>query len=480
MRARLAAPLFVAAALLVPVEAGAQQTVAEADLVKAIADACDGNAAPSPDPTADGVIKVATLRAALMKYAPLVWAPDFMLAGETPETAYARQAFGDPNEKDPNYEALLNLSRFAYDWTDPKRGLQLPVQKGGVVATGPDGAVLPNTPAEAQKVLAAILSGAGTTYVFHCRTGKRPAPDGSGPRTPVTDVKLNRSGNAAKSTGRWALAKTPKDLAKGVPKDLRAADDATYAELGFTDDSVKDVETYAINAAFGRVFSEWGEGQAVAGKGSVFVEVQRQGTDVPAKDGYVNNLNFGLGQSGRLSWRPGGGDHRDRVFYYDFTAKYLSDDDFESEAYQASLSLDPPLRLPGYRVADELSGPAGPFRTWAWWSTAAVADWMQVDDPGEKEAWKTKPQFARIGYDLAGHVIWIPRDPRTKYAFRLDVTYALRDGQTSEGGDAQLVSAAIRWLPDPRLSLSVAYDRGENLDSLERIDTWKLVAGARF
>jgi hypothetical protein len=474
--ARLAAPLFVAAALLLPAQAGAQQTVAEADFVDAIAKACEASAAPSPDPTANGVIKGAALRTALMKYAPLVWAPDFMPAGDAPAIGYARQAFGDPDEKDPNHDALLNLSRFAYDWTDPKRGLQLPVRKGGVIATRPDGTLLPSAPAEAQQVLAAILSGNDTTYVFHCRAGKLPSPDGSGPRPPVTASQPAKPGQ---STGRWALAKTPKDLAKGVPKDLRAADDATYAELGFTDDSVKDVETYTINATFGRVFSEWGDGQAAGGKASVFVEVQRQGTDVPVKDGYVNNLNFGLAQSGRLSWRPAG-DARDRVFYYDLTAKYLSDDDFESEAYQAAVSLDPPLSLPGYRIADELSGDGGLFRTWAWWSTAAVADWMQVDDPGEKEAWKTKPQFTRIGYDLAGHVIWIPRDPRTKYAFKLDVSYALRDGQTREGGDAQLVSAAIRWLPDPRLSLSIAYDRGENLDSLERIDVWKLVAGARF
>ncbi|WP_334162242.1 hypothetical protein [Phenylobacterium sp.] len=469
---RWGAVLTVTAVVTAASAVRAQTSVAELELRDAIAKACK----PAPDlPTAegaDGAISAADLGAAISKRAPVTVRPAWLRTAGVPlPKLVATAAFGAEEAGDPNIVAYSVLRSYSRSWLSPA-GTALPLRMGGVLVRGPAGETV--DAAQSAAVLETILAGSGP-YVFRCTTTPPARPDGTGPRRPEDRV-VPAGGGDRKAGFRWALGKTPADLAKGVPEEVRAADDTSFAEFGFTDDSVKDVESYAINATTGLVFEERGVGKTWGGKPLVFLELQRQGTDVPVEGGYVNNLNLGVGFAGRASPVIGG---RERHFYFDLAGKLISDDDFHARAYKASLAVDPPLPLPGYRVAWPLQD-AGDTRIFAWWSLAGVVDWMQVDDPGEKVKLQTAPEFTRLGYDLAGHVMWLPRDPRRKMAVQFDAAYALRDGQTEDGGDAQLVTVGLRWLPEPRFSIGVAYERGENLDTLERIDIWKFVAGARF
>lgn len=485
MKPRMTCAFAIVIAVAGASAAKAQDTPAKAKLRDTIAEKCEAASFTPADPLgANGEVKPDVLAAALSGAAPLkvkvAWMSRQDAAGQPVPLArtIADAALQLPDARDENLNSLNLLYHLAASWTTAAGegdGLPLPLKSGGVIVRRRNGGVLPEDDPTRGAVLAAMLSGS-PEYSYRCIRMRPTPPDGTGVRDPDAGPPRPAAPGAKDPPFRWALARTPADLSKPPPTELRGKDDKTYAEFGFTADDVKDVDSYTIDAALGAVFDTLGVGRPFQATPTLFAQIQRKGTSAPGSSGDVNNLNFGGVVAGLVSPEWGG---RRRFFYYDLAAKYLTDDDFESRAYQAALRIDPPLPLPGYRVGRELAR-GDDLRVYGWWTSTVVADWTQVDDPGEKTNLLTAPEFARIGYDLSGHILWLPADPRTRLSIQLDMNYSVRDGQTEDGGDAQLVNIALRWLPDPRYSFGLAYERGENLDSLERIDIWKLVLGARF
>lgn len=166
--------------------------------------------------------------------------------------------------------------------------------------------------------------------------------------------------------------------------------------------------------------------------------------------------------------------------YYSASAAIWTDDKFKSEAYAAELVLDPPLPYIPYHRSYKALDRGGPVEVDFKWGAHFVADWIQVDDPGRRKELVDQAEYVRIGYDTGFDLRFGPAD--ADWRFLLSADYGLRDGQTEDGGDAQLFSSSLLFLDgkETHWSFGLSYERGENLQSFEKSELWKLVFGARF
>jgi hypothetical protein len=111
------------------------------------------------------------------------------------------------------------------------------------------------------------------------------------------------------------------------------------------------------------------------------------------------------------------------------------------------------------------------------WDAEAMIDYTHVVSPGDKVALANVGEAFRTGYNIS----WTLRDTlfeHGNFAPSLSGSYRYRDTLGSGPGNADLVTVDLGLLKyDEKaggLGLALGYERGENLDSLEQIETVKL------
>jgi hypothetical protein len=398
---------------------------------------------------ASGRISAQNLAAAIDEsaVAPLTYRSDW--AGDAPR-AIARAAFGDAGG--PNEASLNMLQRLVQTWTDPNdpsREQYLPRADGGILVTYRSGRIV--SPADAEAVLVAILRGDDSQYAFGCAPSAQ--DDGATDDAPP-----------AREHVRIALARDPDDL----QTDLS---DKSFAEFAYVRNEETNEDSYAIHATLGAIFprltgrnrgrSFFWEMRPIA-----MVQYEREGSDSGDE---VNNLNFGVQAAGFVQTR---GRHT-LSHYYTLTARYLTDDRFESSAWSLGATLTPQLPIPGNDVAFELVPNRLRFR----WLLTLAAEHFSVADPGRKTALQTANEFTRAGFDLDGELRLLLGGDN---ALSLRAEYRFREAFGGQIGDAQLFIARLAFEPVPQVAVGVTYTRGENIDSLEFGEQWKLTFGLRW
>ena len=406
-----------------------------------------------------GVIGAKPVRAALLKTygfdsAMLLDKDPAQLARDAVEAARTGAETGTEGQ-------LAELALLVSEWgglTDGGAPL-LRLEDGGLKISS-------QTPLTQEELLTRVLSAREDGMQIICRAPQPPPPPPPPPPPQGTPVPP--------APPTFSVAKTPDALTQiDITKK-------SFAEFAFTNDSDKDVQTFGIAAAAGVRFSErrFGNKQtwSFSRRPSLYVSYERKGENDPASTSYVNNLNFGGQISGDLQLKGS----RTWIGYYVVSGQFETDDDFASRAYGVELRVDPPLLLPGNREYLSLPAPTG-VRAEAIWNVDLVAKWSEVQDPGEKAALTTRPEFLTLGYDLGLQMLFGPDEDG---AWRLiwSTTYQLRDGRTEDGGDAQMFtsSVALGLAKDTRYSVGVTYERGENLQSFAPSEVWKLVLGYRY
>lgn len=155
-------------------------------------------------------------------------------------------------------------------------------------------------------------------------------------------------------------------------------------------------------------------------------------------------------------------------------AEYITDDEFDASAYRASLEIAPAAlrRTRSYTIGRTARGNNN--RLTLAGSLNAAFDYVYVDELGEAISLAKSNEYGRVGYDInASAALWFPEQ---EYYFRGFTSYALRDDQTNNGGDAQLFIAGIESRLDPEggIGLGLSYERGESLIELKDKEAWLL------
>jgi hypothetical protein len=424
-------------AVLAPAWAHAAEPLLVQNLAPEIRSRCDG-----------GRISAEGLRTAILgsKVAPLT--SDRWWTADHP-ALIARAAFS--NDMTTDGEALDLLQDLVESWVEPNppsyKGL--PRSSGGVSVDRPGGG--PASVADGEAILKAVFAKDEASFTFGCDKAAEPKPSSILP-----GLRLSR---------------TPEDL-------FDPLDTKSYGEFAYSQDDVADADAYSIYATagwtFGEVRRQWPPNDAssylaISATPVGFVQYEREGGDGVTADKEVNNLNFGLEAGGFIELgRPG----RTDIHAYTLSLRAMSDDRLDSEAWSVNASFTPDIRLPGNHLPLLSKDRRLNFR----WQLSAVADHASVSDPGRKVALQTAPEYTRIGYDF---------DAALRYALgggasiALTSDYRLRDEVSRGDMDAQLFTAGLRFEPSPNWAFGLTYERGENLDSLEFSETWKLTIGVR-
>jgi|GEM_PF-3188666 len=380
--------------------------------------------------------------------------------------AIARQAFAD--DAGPNADSLNRLQSLISTWIAPDDGgsAWLPLASGGVSVRRADGS--PATARDGEAVLADILAGNAGRFVFGCR--HVPASD---------DAPEMEEDDAADETDRrpvFAVAKTPDDLALALA-------DKSFAEFAYLEDREADSQTYSAYVTLGLIWPErahpsptWTTsrfGWLVRARPGLFVQYEREGSDTTPDVDETNNLNFGLQAAGFLQTRGAARGATTRTHYFAFGARYLTDDQFESEGWSVLARVTPGLRWPGFQTPQDLTD-----RLQYRWLVSGIADYESIEDPGDKASLQDSPEFGRLGFD-ADAELRLFLTPDREQAISLSASYAMRADVTGADGDADLFTSRLLFEPSPHYSFGIVYERGENLESLEAIEQWKLTVGIR-
>jgi hypothetical protein len=410
-----------------------------------------------------GVITASDLGRAIYasKVAPLAAEYDWNRKGGR---EIARMAFAD--DQGDNQHALNLLQHLAQSWTDPMStgaADNLPFAAGGVEVRGDDGGNVPASAAQA--VLAAILDGDDQAFQFRCplvqpREAPTPAPVSHGPAIVV--------------------GKAPDDLSK-----VKLTDRA-YAEVAYVSDRDAHKETFSFYGTIGLVWPDLvvRSAESTPEKGgytlrfapTLFTQIEREGSG-PADPNDINNLNFGLQLGGFLQTRsPLAPGQRSQTLthYFTINARYLTDTHFASSGWSVAAQVTPGIPIAGNNVPYIVPGSRLQLR----WRLAGVVDHVSIDDPGTKAKLVGAPQYTRFGLDVTGTAKYFLGEDHEQ-ALTLGIDYSLRQRLGTGVGNAQLLSGRLVIEPTPNFSLGIAYDRGENLDTLEHSDTVKLTFGIR-
>lgn len=381
----------------------------------------------------------------------------------------AEKAFG-PDLGD-NEDSLLKLRRLAQTWTNPDDAAaasNLPLAAGGVEVLDRRG--WPVSANSAQQALAAILDGDDGDFRFRCLA---PAlGTGDPPAQPAPAQKLRAP--------LILLTRSPGDLAKAELADR------PYAEIAYVNDRDAKKDSLSLYATVGLSWPDIvlrsPRDSAATGNSMVrlaptlFAQLEREESG-PSEADDVNNLNFGFQLAGFLQTRSPaveGRDSRTSTHALALDARYLTDTRLDSNGWAVAARFTPDIPLPGNHIAWTIPGTLLKFR----WRLTGVADHISISDPGKKAELVGAPEYTRLGFDLSG-LLKYRLGEESDQSISLGLDYALRQRLGHGRGNAQLLSARLLFNPVANLSFGIAYDRGENLDTLEHGDTVKLTLGLR-
>lgn len=366
---------------------------------------------------------------------------------------------------------LWELKRRVESWLKPFEERKQPAQLADddVQIVDAQGGRL--DPQDLERVLRILYAAQPEALRLQCRQPQAPPP-------PRQEAERSRPKPA------WVLAKSNDDLA------LADIADKSFAEFSFTDDRQARVQSYGITLATGLAYPLWttktGDRSAPPSSANPwtrhartvlpYLTYEREGANDPAVDGYTNNLNLGVLIAGEWEHRTA----RTWIAYYSLSYEHQTDDDFRASADAIEARFEPDLGfIPGQRVYYDLGSADAVTDTDIFWSFEAVADWTSISKPGEKAELVDGAEYARLGYDAGFKLRVGPADRPWRVIW--STLYQVRDGQSEDGGDAQLFSSDIKFALGKAspFSFGLSYERGENLQSFEESEIWKLTFGVR-
>ncbi|UPT64867.1 MAG: hypothetical protein M0D54_10450 [Hyphomonadaceae bacterium JAD_PAG50586_4] len=243
-----------------------------------------------------------------------------------------------------------------------------------------------------------------------------------------------------------------------VAQSIKDADvglsDREFAEVSYTDDRENDDEIISTNLFIGLP-------EVFGGRLRPYVEYERVTSDAKP----INNLDFGLA----AHWTS----HRNANAYY-LIAEYQSDDELDSEVNHVEFRW---LPIWARRSCLRLSSPALSLRVTC--PVEFTLDSTRVTDPGEKTALQTADSYDRYGFDVGLNLV---RELDDGGSFSFKLSYNLREPFDTDGpGDVGLGRASLSYQPseDSNFNIGLEYENGENVESLERMESLKLTFGFR-
>lgn len=427
-------------------------------LAPAIAGGCRADAAISDR----GTISAKDLRKALfdvMISSQVKLTPEWMDgAGASPVDRLTSLAFTPGPDTPIVFDQLRHLT-LTWLGREARPELYLPFERGGVRILNQDGSTVR---AEARDVFAGILRG-DSPYLLLC-----PKPSNGW-----------ATGTTGKGDGRGSL----KFGVVRRPVDLGVADlvKRSYAEIAWVRDRDADESSYSIYGTFGLSSpdAKWYESDDPKARKSVtlrvqptaFAQIEYEGGTSKGKPKQIDNLNFGLQLSGLAQSRSGATTSSN---YFALNARYLSDTRLSSSGWAINGSVVPGIDLPAFDVPKRFGDDRFDFR----WLVTIVADHVSISDPGTKAALVDAPSFTRAGTDLTGALRFFVDEGR-KQSLTLSTDYYWREAIGRRIGDAQRLLLRLQFEPDPHVALGLAWDKGENLDSLEHSDIVRITLGLR-
>lgn len=384
-------------------------------------------------------------------------------------------AAGAPVDPD-NKEGLGKLFRLVWGWS--KAGSadvvfgSMPDAVRHLSVLRPDRSAWPQD--AWPEALAAILDGADDALLITCRPAAPIVASGEGP--PAVDTRRPRTG----SRPDLIVARNPTDLTIAELADRQSAEVALIA------DRIAGETSIAVNGTIGLRWGDVRIGRPAASldessvfarlRPMAFVQLERQ--SITGDTFAIDNLSAGFQIDGFVQSRraaPRADRHMRRRLthshYFALNGRYLTDTRFLSRSWSLAARVTPDLDIEGYGNPFTVAGLVR-FK----WLASITFDHVSNDRPGQKAELVDAPSWTRIGYDLAATIA--PRsDTFPSMEFKMD--YAARHVLSAGAGRAEMLSLRWQYRPSLGLSFGLAWDRGENIDSLVRASVVKAVLGFR-
>lgn len=233
----------------------------------------------------------------------------------------------------------------------------------------------------------------------------------------------------------------------------RTLDKREYATVGLDTDQVADTSVFSADVFLG--FGRW---DTLAPR-SVFLSYQRK---TPSSN--LNDLAFGVSAAKPFSGLGG-------TNYVTGLLAWETDDKFRSSAWRAQAGWSPQ-----FAFCEESTEPLAFYFNC---DIAAVVDYSDVLRAGRKEKLLTRESFTRGGVDLKLEAWWARGEKLGFLTFA--TTYSMREDLTDADASADLFTASvgIKTGDKSQFKFSLDYSNGEDLTSLEEINTIKLSLGYR-
>lgn len=380
------------------------------------------------------------------------------LAGRPPRTfgdlvVEASAACTSPSEEmeDECGGGLYGKLSSMFSQTDEfaNRGQTPRVQDGFVVERSVPSDLTPTQRIERVRL---VLSGVVEWLTIRCPTN---IPS---PRTPVAQ----RENLFSHLIEHLVVGQSEDDVAK------EKMGDREFATVSFTDDRAAETETTEI-----ALFLGWNFGMQLAQDGDLryrfapFISLEKTSIEQEAPDpDETDDLTFGL--SAPMEHDGPWGTH-----YITPMIKWESDTDFDSSV--TSFRVDWSPFVPEEGCFEEYLSTNFQLRCYY----AIVVDYVDVGDAGEKENLLELDQYTRAGIDLGLNYYHDVGEGPSQ--INLGLIYQRRESLNDEGGDADLFSAVLQFLPgaSSHFSFGIEYNHGEDLSSLDEQETTMVRFGYR-
>ncbi len=292
--------------------------------------------------------------------------------------------------------------------------------------------------------------------------------DGVSPWLSVTcKPALLAEARAAEQGGGRDAAGAPSLLAKlvvgGSVSDLaQSFDKRGFGTFGYSEDGKAGTDTKTAEIMLGF------RPMALAGKGSLeelawtpYVEFKRKTAATRANE--LNDLTFGATAITARTFGP-------LAVVFQGETGWQTDDRFNASVWRGALAATPPSLPACFAGVTE--------HTSLRCSARILADYIQVDDPGDKAKLATFEDYARAGLDLEVVFGWQLAD---EAVLSLRGGYQARRPIDGSESDAELWTAELALAPSKasHFNIGLSYTAGESLDSLVSVETLQLKLGVR-
>lgn len=294
----------------------------------------------------------------------------------------------------------------------------------------------PSAPASLELRVVGFLNGTADWLSFKCSKAIEPGPS-SPPAPPLKqDLEI-------------IIAKAEGDAAK-------AFDKRDFASVSFDHDGLTDETGLTADVFVG--FGARNTASPLIG----FISYQRR---TPSSKG--NDLAIGASYTTYFEGLGGPGAFNS----FNALVAWETDDRFRSSLWRAQFGWSPqPIFCERANI---------PAQFYMSCDATLVIDHSNVVDPGRKEKLISRESFTRGGADLRFEV-WKGRGDKLGF-YTFATTYSVRSDFTDADADADLFTASIgiKTGDKSRFKVSLDYSVGEDLTSLEEIETVKLSFGYR-